>query len=223
MGEGVGPCPARTCPPARLFVHPPTFCPPSSPFTPPIRLCSLPSLHLLVSVMHLCPLVPVPPLTHLCSSLLIHTCLTPPPFAHPRPCSPSCLPLFAPLPPPACVCHASVSLPLLVPVPSLTCLCSSLLVCACLCPIPLPLSLPHLLPTLIHPSYPPLFGPPPSTCSCLSCMPLLVPVSVLTRSCSFPPAWLHQFSISCAHPCPSVLAPASLHSFTPIPYLVAPV
>ena len=33
------------------------------------------------------------------------------------PVHPSHLPLFTPLPPPACVCHSSMSLPLLVPVP----------------------------------------------------------------------------------------------------------
>jgi hypothetical protein len=56
---------ARTCPPARSLVfipahshlfNPPTFRPPSSTFTPPIRLCSL---------------------TRSCSSQLVRTCLRP--------------------------------------------------------------------------------------------------------------------------------------------------
>jgi hypothetical protein len=74
--------------PRSLVCPPPTFHPPSSAFTPPVCLCLPPSFHLLLSVMHSCPLVPVPPLARSCSSPLIHTCLTPPPSAHPRPRSP---------------------------------------------------------------------------------------------------------------------------------------
>jgi hypothetical protein len=67
-GRGSRSLPCSYPPPHSLVHAPPTFHPPSSVFTPPVYLCSPFSLHLLMSVMHLCRLIPVPLLACSCSS-----------------------------------------------------------------------------------------------------------------------------------------------------------